>query len=91
MPDRPNEVVHISSVVVRCRPGDMVRLHSEIHTLDGAEIAHGDEGKLIAILEGPTSGAVGDLLARISLLEGVVSAAMVYEQIEPIESLGEEA
>lgn len=52
---------------------------------------HGEQGKLIVILEGPTSGAIGELLTRINLMEGVISAAMVYEQIEPVESLGEEA
>ena len=91
MPERRHDVAHISSAVVRCRPADMMRLTAEIDAIDGAETVHGEQGKLIVILEGPTSGAIGDLLTRISLKEGVISAAMVYEQIEPVESLGEEA
>ena len=91
MPERRPDVAHISSAVVRCRPADMMRLASEIDAMDGAETVHGEQGKLIVILEGPTSGAIGELLTRINLMEGVISAAMVYEQIEPVESLGEEA
>jgi nitrate reductase NapD len=91
MPEPKSDVAHISSAVVRCRPADMMRLAAEIDAMDGAETVHGEQGKLIVILEGPTSGAIGELLTRINLMEGVISAAMVYEQIEPVESLGEEA
>jgi len=91
MPERRVDVAHISSAVVRSRPADMMRLAAEIDAMGGAETVHGEQGKLIVILEGPTSGAIGDLLTRISLMEGVISAAMVYEQIEPVESLGEQA
>lgn len=90
MPERAKAVRHISSTVVRCRPADMARLQADIDVLEGAETVHGEHGKLIVILEGPTSSAVGDLLTRINLMDGVVSAAMVYEQIEPVEALGEE-
>lgn len=91
MPEASDAVIHISSAVVRCRPADMERLSNGINAVDGAEVAHGEQGKLIVILEGRSSGAVGEMLARISLMEGVVSAAMVYEQVEPAQSLGEEA
>lgn len=84
-------VVHISSAVVRCRPADMDRLRTGIGNIAGAEVAHGEGGRLIVILEGATSGAIGELLTRITLMDGVISAAMVYEQVEPAETLGEEA
>lgn len=91
MPEARAEVAHISSTVVRCRPADMARLTAEIDAMEGAATVHGEQGKLIVILEGPSSGTIGDLLTRISLMDGVISAAMVYEQIEPVESLGEQA
>jgi periplasmic nitrate reductase NapD len=57
MAEPRDAVVHISSAVVRCRPSDMARLKVEIDAIEGAETVHGEQGKLIIILEGPTSGA----------------------------------
>ena len=91
MPETSGPLVHISSAVVRCLPASLAAVREAIDSLDAAEIVHAEGNKLVVIIEGDSSGAVGACLARIAAHEGVVSAAMVYEQIEPLESLGERA
>ena len=39
------------------------------------------------VLEGSSTGVIGDRLAAISLIDGVLSANMVFEQIEDLETL----
>jgi periplasmic nitrate reductase NapD len=85
------EVVHISSAVVRCLPPACDAVCAAILGMDSVEVVLVQDNKLILIIEGPTARAVGSCLTRISALEGVVSAVMVYEHVETSESLGEDA
>jgi nitrate reductase NapD len=39
------------------------------------------------VLEGSSTGVIGDRLAAINLIDGVLSANMVFEQIEDLETL----
>lgn len=91
MPEADGRFVHISSAVVRCLPARLAAVRAAIDAMDAAEVVHAEGNKLIVIIEGAGSGAVGACLTRIAAHEGVVSAAMVYEQVEPSESLGDEA
>ena len=83
--------VHISSAVIRSLPAAVEAVRERIDAMDLAEVVHVEGNKLIVIIEGTSSGMVGDCLTQISALDGVVSASMVYEQVEPAESAGEEA
>lgn len=83
------KLIHISSAVVRCLPAAVDRVRERIGELRAAEVVRAEGNKLVVIIEGASSGAVGDCLTRISAYEGVVSAALVYEQVEPAESVGE--
>jgi nitrate reductase NapD len=83
------EVVHISSAVVRALPERAGAVSQAIGRLAGAEVFHAEGGKIVVVLEGPTSGALAACLAEINLIAGVLSANLVYEHIEPISSLGE--
>jgi nitrate reductase NapD len=51
-----------------------------LSSLPGVEIHHRTASKLVAVLEGPGSGALGAMLADISSWPGVLSANMVFEQ-----------
>jgi nitrate reductase NapD len=81
------ENVHISSAVVRTRPEDAVAVVARINAFPDCEVYHQEGGKIVVVLEGPSSGAVGSRLAEISLLDGVASASLVYEQVETAASL----
>lgn len=82
--------VHISSVVVRAAPERRAEVEAAIGRLEGCEVFHSENGKIVVVIEGPSSGVVGDRLAAMSLLDGVYSAGLVYEQVETMQSLGEE-
>ena len=82
--------VHISSAVVSVLPAhreNVVRLLSE---MAGVEIHHQAPSKIVIVLEGPESGMIGARLAEIAGMDGVLSANMVFEQIEQLADLGEQ-
>jgi nitrate reductase NapD len=57
--------------------------------MPGVEVHHRSESKIVVVLEGPDSGVLGGRLAEIASFPGVLSANMVFEQIERISDLGE--
>lgn len=82
--------VHISSAVVSVLPAhceNVVRLLSKI---TGVEVHHQTTTKIVIVLEGPESGVLGARLAEIACMDGVLSANMVFEQIERLSDLGEQ-
>ena len=83
------DVVHISSAVVRALPERAAAVVAAIDRLTGAEVFHAQAGKIVVVLEGASSGALAASLSEINLIEGVVSANLVYEHIEPVSVLGE--
>lgn len=76
----PREPDYISSAVVSVLPKHRAQVMVRLATLPGAEIHHSNASKLVVVLEGPGSGALGAMLADISGWPGVLSANMVYEQ-----------
>jgi nitrate reductase NapD len=78
---------HISSAVVVALPARRESLVAKLATMQGVEV-HAREGSRIVItIEGPTSGMLGETLAHISTLEGVISANMVFEHIDEHEGI----
>lgn len=80
---------HISSAVVRANPDKVSEVVEAIAGRPGAEIFHWEGDKIVVILEGPSTKAVGDCLSEIALLDGVVSANLVYEQVDTETTPGE--
>ena len=77
--------LHISSLLLRAHPEALERVTEEISSRTGAEAAVTDaSGKIIVTLESEDESEIVDCLNDFSLLDGVVSAALVYhEVIEP--------
>lgn len=77
--------VHISSLLIHARPDRAEDVEECIRGIRGAEIhAVSPEGKLIVTLESGGTGEVSEALAVINGLDGVLSAALVYHQFEPV-------
>lgn len=89
MAEHDNGLVHISSALIRALPHHVAGVIEAIDRFADAEVFHSQGDKIVVVLEGRTSDAVGARLAEIALLDGVVSASLVYEQIETLDSLGE--
>lgn len=75
--------VHISSLIVHAHPQHLDNVKSAIQQFDNAEI-YGDspEGKIIVVLETENQGFVTDTIDAINNLPNVLSAVLIYHQIE---------
>ena len=75
--------VHISSMVVLCRPDALENAVTEIKTNPLAEVHAVDEsGKIIVVLETPSEQNILDGIQALEDIEGVISATLVYHQID---------
>jgi nitrate reductase NapD len=81
--------IHISSAVVSVLPQRCDELARGLSTLQGVEVHHRSDSKIIIVIEGTDSGAIGSRLAEIATFEGVLSANLVFEQIASLAELGE--
>ena len=62
---------------------------AQLSAMQDVEV-HGHEGgKIVVVIEGASTGAMGDRLTRIALLDGVIAANMVFEHIEQEEAIGQ--
>ena len=73
---------HISSAVIAARPGCLDDVLATLGGFDNVEVYGADKGKIVVVIEGPSTGVLGDTLMRISLLDGVIAANMVFEHVD---------
>lgn len=86
MPD----VRHISSAVVTAFPQDSADVVARLNALPDTEVHFAEGSKIVVVLEGATSGEIGSRLADIALMNGVLTANLVFEQIDIADSPGAE-
>jgi nitrate reductase NapD len=73
---------HVSSAVVTTLPAHTQSVLAMLAHMENVEVhGHGD-GKIIIVIEGPSTSVLGERLATISLLDGVIAANMVFEHVE---------
>ncbi|SLN12648.1 assembly protein for periplasmic nitrate reductase [Roseovarius albus] len=81
---------HISSLLVTAKPELIPNVVSDISNMPIAEAAHSDAvGKIIVTLETPDESAIVQALTDIQLLDGVVSAGLVYHHAEALADAAE--
>ena len=89
MPDRPRpRYHHISSAVVSVFPDCSDAVVRQIEALPDTEVHRAENGKIVIVLEGANTGEIGGRLVAIALMDGVLSANLVFEQIEILHDLG---
>jgi periplasmic nitrate reductase NapD len=77
---------HVTSLLVHARPAAIDSVREAILRLPGAEVPLADpSGKMVVIMETASQGEVADGLTRISLLDGVLSATLVYHFVDDSE------
>ena len=84
--------LHIASLIVYAAPGRAARLAAAIAALPGAEV-HGSAaagGKLVVTLEADSAAAMDAALACVQRLDGVLSAALVYQCADSLDAMNEE-
>jgi periplasmic nitrate reductase NapD len=72
--------VEIASILVQARPERLDAAAAAIEALPGAQIySRNPKGKLVVVIEAPDTGSIGASLNAISLLPGVLTAALVFQ------------
>ncbi|MGI2035939.1 chaperone NapD [Rhizobium panacihumi] len=71
---------HISSAVVVVRPEAVERISAALAEIEGVEVHATGGGKIVIVIEGPSSGFLGETLIGISAMNDVIAAHMVFEQ-----------
>lgn len=81
---------HVSSAVVVTRPGAEESVGAALAAMENVEVYAAEGGKMVVVIEGRSSGAMGAALADIAALSGVVAANMVFEHAEQEEAFADE-
>ena len=76
--------LHIASLLVHFQPSMREVVHAAILAMEGTEIHLGQESKLVVTVEGPHEGFIADRMTAMHLLDGVLSAVLVFHQVEPV-------
>jgi nitrate reductase NapD len=76
--------LHIASLLVHFQPSMREAVHTAILAMEGTEIHVAEETKLVVTVEGPHEGFIADRMTAIHLLDGVLSAVLVFHQVEPV-------
>jgi nitrate reductase NapD len=74
---------HVSSLVLHVRPTNLTAVRAALAAMPGAEIHAETSGKLVVTLETSTEAEIVTCMNEISLLDGVLSAALVFHHFEP--------
>ncbi|MBB4279223.1 chaperone NapD [Rhizobium mongolense] len=73
---------HISSAVIATMPARTEGVLAALAGMENVEIHGHAGGKIVVVIEGTSTGVLGECLSRISLLDGVIAANMVFEHVE---------
>ena len=78
--------IHISSAVVSVLPDHRDQVLRMLAAMHGVETHQRDASKIVIVMEATESGILGGRLAEIATWQGVLSANMVFEQVDgPVE------
>ncbi|MEH2551121.1 nitrate reductase NapD [Bradyrhizobium sp. AZCC 2262] len=83
------DTIHISSAVVSVLPEHRDAVLRALAALPGVEIHQRDASKIVIVMEAAESGILGGRLAEIASWQGVLSANMVFEQVERSADIGD--
>jgi nitrate reductase NapD len=85
------EELHISSLVVYSTPARAPRVAAVVAAIPGAEVhAVSPQGKLVVTLDARSADDMLAKVARIQRADGVLSAALVYQCADSLQSMNEE-
>ena len=81
--------IHISSAVVSVLPEWRDQILNALAGRPDIEIHQHDARKIVIVMEAAESGIIGGRLAEIACWQGVLSANMVFEQVERSADIGD--
>ena len=81
--------IHISSAVVSVLPDHRDQVLRMLAAMPGVETHQRDASKIVIVMEAANSGIIGGRLAEIATWQGVLSANMVFEQVDGPAEIGD--
>jgi periplasmic nitrate reductase NapD len=87
----PSSVHHISSAVVTALPRCCDEVVGRIKDLPDTEVHRVENGRIVIVMEGASADEIGGRLAGIAVMDGVISANLVFEQIETFGEVGDQS
>jgi periplasmic nitrate reductase NapD len=83
--------LHIASLVVHSTPARAERVAASVSALPGAQVhAVSPTGKLVVTLETSSADAMLAQVGQIQRIDGVLSAALVYQCSDSLDTMNEE-
>jgi nitrate reductase NapD len=79
---------HISSALVLTFPERREEVARRISEMPDTEVHGIESGKIVIVLEGADAGEIGERMIAISLMDGVLAANLVFEQVDDPSSPG---
>ena len=73
---------HVSSLVLHVRPENLSRVREALGNMSGVEVPAASGGKLVVTLETVSEAEIVTRMNEMSLLPGVLSAALVFHHFE---------
>ncbi|PSH62008.1 glutamate synthase [Phyllobacterium brassicacearum] len=80
------QTYHISSAVIMTLPAMQDAVLTRLREMANVEVHAHQGNKIVVVIEGISTGILGDRLSQISALEGVMAANMVFEHVETEET-----
>lgn len=83
--------LHIASLVIHATPRRLGSVARAVAALPGAEVhASSANGKLVVTLEAATADAMTQTVSSIQRIDGVLSAALVFQCADSLDAMNEE-
>ncbi|PAU62789.1 glutamate synthase [Pseudomonas sp. PIC25] len=77
-----DDVLHIASLLVHCRPEALAALKDNLRLLPDLELhQESPAGKLVVVLEAEHESRILERLDQIQSLPGVLNAVLVYHEL----------
>ena len=87
----PYDELHIASLVVHATPRRLTSVAQIVASIPDARVhATSANGKLVVTLEASTGEAMTKQVASIQRIDGVLSAALVYQCSDSLDAMNEE-
>ena len=78
-----NEVINICGVLIHAVPGQVSHVKTRLLQYEGVEVhTVTEDGRLIITIDHPDRHQMADTINQLNSVEGVLSAAMVYQHNE---------
>ena len=81
--------IHVASLVVYADPARATEVSDALGRLPGVEVhANDGRGKLVVVVETGSDADMAAAIGRVDRTAGVICAALVYQQAEPLDPGG---